>query len=122
MFSAYDANFGCYLQCFLLLDRILAAIYNVFCSWAPLRVLFSSGLRLRTSSWESSLGAHASEVPESDFLVKILIRIDVKPLSKGGHFSSWPPRRFFIRLSIKTLNQRRRFQLLAAQKTFSLGF
>jgi hypothetical protein len=60
MFSAPEANFGCYLKCFLLLDIILAA---------PGR-----------------------------------------------------PEDFFIRILIKTFIQRRRFQLLAAQKILSLGF
>ena len=54
-FAASEVYFGYYLQCFLLLGRISAAIYNVFCSWASLRVL--------------------SGVPESDFLVKASIRI-----------------------------------------------
>ena len=41
MFFAVGSNFCYYLQCFLLLEAIFAAIYNVFCSWKQFLVLFT---------------------------------------------------------------------------------
>ena len=40
MFLSSHLHFGCYLQCFLLPTRILAAIYNLFCSSAAFWMLF----------------------------------------------------------------------------------